>query len=50
METITEKMWIFDSDNKHTVNHEIEYILGFFKIVDKILVNMADNKVSEVLL
>ena len=28
------------------VNREIKYVPGFFKIVDEILVNAADNKVS----
>ena len=28
------------------VNREITYVPGFFKIVDEILVNAADNKVQ----
>ena len=36
METITEKMWIFDLDNKCMVNCKIKYVLDFFKIVDEI--------------
>ena len=32
------------------VNREIKYVPGFFKIVDEILVNAADNKVSKVFL
>ena len=39
-------MWIWDSESKRMVNREIKYVPGFFKIVDEILVNAADNKVS----
>ena len=46
METITSMMWTWDSENKRMVNREIKYVPGFFKIVDEILVNAADNKVS----
>ena len=38
-------MWTWDSENKRMVNREIKYVPGFFKIVDEILVNAADNKV-----
>lgn len=27
------------------INREVKYVPGFFKIVDEILVNAADNKV-----
>ena len=30
------------------VHREIKYVPGFFKIIDEILVNAADNKVSSV--
>ncbi len=46
METITAMMWAWDSENKRMVYREIKYVPGFFKIVDEILVNAADNKVS----
>jgi DNA topoisomerase-2 len=46
VETITQVMWTFDSDTKHMVNREVKYVPGFFKIIDEILVNAADNKVS----
>ncbi len=39
-------MWTWDSENKRMVHREIKYVPGFFKIVDEILVNAADNKVS----
>lgn len=38
-------MWVYDSDTKRMVNREVKYVPGFFKIVDEILVNAADNKV-----
>ena len=47
VETITAMMWIWDSESKRMVNREIKYVPGFFKIVDEILVNAADNKVSD---
>jgi hypothetical protein len=40
-------MWAFDSDTKRMVHREIKYVPGFFKIVDEILVNAADNKVRK---
>lgn len=39
-------MWVWDSDTKRMIYREIKYVPGFFKIVDEILVNAADNKVS----
>ncbi len=41
-------MWIFDADAKRMVHREVKYVPGFFKIVDEILVNAADNKVRVV--
>ncbi len=38
-------MWTWDSENKRMVHREIKYVPGFFKIMDEILVNAADNKV-----
>ena len=45
METIKQPMWTFDVDTKRMVHREVQYVPGFFKIVDEILVNAADNKV-----
>ena len=45
VEMITQVMWAFDSDTKRMVNREVKFVPGFFKIVDEILVNAADNKV-----
>lgn len=43
-------MWTFDNDTKRMVFREVTYVPGFFKIVDEILVNAADRKVSRALL
>jgi DNA topoisomerase-2 len=39
-------MWTYDTDTKRMVHRDVKYVPGFFKIVDEILVNAADNKVS----
>ena len=46
VELHTQAMWTFDPDTKRMVHREVSYVPGFFKIVDEILVNAADNKVS----
>lgn len=38
-------MWTYDSESRRVVHREVKYVPGFFKIVDEILVNAADNKV-----
>lgn len=38
-------MWAYDSDTKRMVLRDVNYVPGFYKIVDEILVNAADNKV-----
>ena len=45
VEKLTQQMWVWDSDTKRMVQREITYVPGFFKIIDEILVNAADNKV-----
>ncbi|CAL1697067.1 unnamed protein product [Somion occarium] len=40
-------MWVWDSENNRMVNREIKYVPGFFKIIDEILVNAADNKIND---
>lgn len=47
VEKITQSMWAWDSENRRMVNRELTYVPGFFKIVDEILVNAADNKVRD---
>ena len=38
-------MWTYDAEKKRMVHRTVKYVPGFFKIVDEILVNAADNKV-----
>jgi DNA topoisomerase-2 len=61
VELITATLWVYDEDTKRVVHRsvkthtlgnkaqldsrEVQYVPGFFKIVDEILVNAADNKV-----
>lgn len=45
VETVTQHIWTYDSDTKRMVQRDVKYVPGFFKIVDEILVNAADNKV-----
>lgn len=45
METVTQHIWTYDSDTKRMIQRDVKYVPGFFKIVDEILVNAADNKV-----
>ncbi|TDL28967.1 DNA topoisomerase II [Rickenella mellea] len=47
VERITQVMWAYDSDTKRMVHREVKYVPGFFKIVDEILVNAADNKIND---
>ncbi|KAA1475411.1 type II DNA topoisomerase [Dentipellis sp. KUC8613] len=47
VETVTQTIWTYDSDTKRMVNREVKYVPGFFKIVDEILVNAADNKIND---
>ncbi|KAF9242373.1 DNA topoisomerase [Melanogaster broomeanus] len=48
VETITQSMWTYDSETKRMVLRDVKYVPGFFKIVDEILVNAADNKINDV--
>jgi len=61
VELITAALWVYDEDTKRMVHRsvhshvlannpqlssrEVQYVPGFFKIIDEILVNAADNKV-----
>ncbi|KIM47986.1 hypothetical protein M413DRAFT_22556 [Hebeloma cylindrosporum] len=47
VETITQTMWTYDAETQRMVHREVKYVPGFFKIVDEILVNAADNKVND---
>ncbi|KAF8349867.1 DNA topoisomerase II [Amanita rubescens] len=47
VDTITANMWTFDSASKRMVLRDVKYVPGFYKIVDEILVNAADNKTND---
>ncbi|KAI0041498.1 type II DNA topoisomerase [Auriscalpium vulgare] len=47
VEGITNHMWTYDSDTKRMALRDVRYVPGFFKIVDEILVNAADNKIND---
>ncbi|KAJ2909919.1 DNA topoisomerase 2, partial [Coemansia aciculifera] len=47
VEPIDEEMWIYDPDTKRMAQRTITYTPGFYKIVDEILVNAADNKARD---
>lgn len=46
VESIVQQMWAYDSDTKRMVFRDVKFVPGFYKIIDEILVNAADNKVS----
>jgi DNA topoisomerase-2 len=46
IETISQHLWVYDSDNNRMEHREVKYVPGFLKIIDEILVNAADNKVK----
>ncbi|KAG8904381.1 DNA topoisomerase 2, partial [Tulasnella sp. 403] len=47
VETHTDKLWVYDSKSGRMVLRDVKYVPGFFKIVDEILVNAADNKIND---
>ncbi|KAL4065795.1 DNA topoisomerase, partial [Scleroderma yunnanense] len=47
VEAITQPMWTYDSENNRMTHRDVKYVPGFFKIVDEILVNAADNKIND---
>ncbi|KAH9963556.1 DNA topoisomerase [Russula dissimulans] len=47
VESVTQNIWTYDSDTKRMVQRDVKYVPGFFKIVDEILVNAADNKIND---
>ncbi|KAL5535074.1 TOP2 [Sanghuangporus sanghuang] len=47
VQTITQPMWVYDSETKRMAFREISYVPGFIKIIDEILVNAADNKIND---
>lgn len=47
VESVTQQMWTYDSDTQRMVFRDVSFVPGFYKIVDEILVNAADNKVQD---
>ncbi|KAF8641179.1 hypothetical protein AX17_000814 [Amanita inopinata Kibby_2008] len=47
VETITQNMWTFDNESKRITQRDVTFVPGFYKIVDEILVNAADNKIND---
>jgi DNA topoisomerase-2 len=47
-ESIKQTMWVWDSSTSRMVYKDINFVPGFYKIFDEILVNAADNKVSQI--
>ncbi|XP_055342931.1 DNA topoisomerase 2-alpha-like isoform X3 [Paramacrobiotus metropolitanus] len=43
-ELVSQKMWVYDTEEKKMVFREIKFVPGLYKIFDEILVNAADNK------
>lgn len=46
IEAEEQEMWVFDSEEDTIKKKKIKYVPGLYKIVDEILVNAADNKVT----
>ncbi|CAG8462855.1 12168_t:CDS:10, partial [Ambispora leptoticha] len=44
VEATTQPLWIFDSETNKLAYKEVKYVPGFYKIIDELLVNAADNK------
>ncbi|TFL06195.1 DNA topoisomerase [Pterulicium gracile] len=47
VESITQQMWTWDVDEGRLAYRNVTFVPGFFKIVDEILVNAADNKIND---
>ncbi|VVU95118.1 DNA gyrase/topoisomerase IV, subunit A [seawater metagenome] len=47
IEPTTEMMWIYDNNEKKMVKKEIEYVPGFYKVFDELLVNARDHSVND---
>ncbi|KAI9591804.1 DNA topoisomerase [Syncephalis fuscata] len=47
IETIQQQLWVFDSTTNTMVQRNLSIVPGFYKIVDEILVNAADNKIRD---
>ncbi|KAJ7157816.1 DNA topoisomerase [Mycena filopes] len=47
VEMLTQTMWTHDKETNKMVHRDVTFVPGFFKIVDKILVNAADHKIND---
>ena len=47
VEKHTEMMWVYDEASEGLVYRQIDYVPGFYKIFDEILVNAADHKIRD---
>ncbi|CED85182.1 dna topoisomerase ii [Phaffia rhodozyma] len=47
VQSLTQDMWVFNSNTKKMVYKTVTFVPGFFKIFDEILVNAADNKIND---
>ncbi|PFH54688.1 hypothetical protein AMATHDRAFT_83127, partial [Amanita thiersii Skay4041] len=47
VETVIQNMWTFDQETKRIIQRDVRFVPGFYKIVDEILVNAADNKIND---
>ncbi len=43
VESMDQKMWVYNKAEKHMENRSVSYVPGLYKIFDEILVNAADN-------
>lgn len=44
VESVTQAMWVMDTENNKMIQKDITFVPGLYKIFDEILVNAADNK------
>ncbi|GFO18402.1 DNA topoisomerase 2 [Plakobranchus ocellatus] len=44
VESVTQAMWVMDTEANQMVQKDITYVPGLYKIFDEIIVNAADNK------
>ncbi|CAG8545915.1 9807_t:CDS:10, partial [Ambispora gerdemannii] len=47
VEATTQSLWIFDSETSKLEYKDVTYVPGFYKIIDELLVNAADNKARD---
>ncbi|RKP24497.1 DNA topoisomerase II [Syncephalis pseudoplumigaleata] len=47
VEAVQQLLWVYDSATNSMVQRNISIVPGFYKIIDEILVNAADNKIRD---